>query len=125
MIRNPFIIFGLINLLLLCLYQLNWSRIYPELKMELILFILFISMFFMVFGFIFKCKRTKLKEIHLDKKSAIVTVILIGIGYVVEFFYSATIPLISVLTGNQDFNYQSFGIPTFHIFVIIRYINTP
>lgn len=118
MLISPFFIYSIIWGITLILYELKLSKLYPNLEIELLMFIL-ITIFSNLFLGIITLK--KIKRNYYTKKNAMLNVkkvfIVLIILYILDFCYGGSIPLINVLV-NKKITYLSFkGIPLFHGFL--------
>ncbi|MCO5947242.1 O-antigen polymerase [Mucilaginibacter flavidus] len=114
-LTNPFFVYSLSFLLVFSIYQLRWSDRYPPLSAGLIVFLFatFIISFFLAFVHE-KHKINEFSKIEISKKR-ITVLILVYMGFVLEFIYFGGVPILSAIS-NPDFNYKDFtGIPTFHV----------
>lgn len=116
-ISNPFFIYIIGFGIVLLTYLLRWSDLFPPISASL--FIFMIATF--VISFFLGVLLQKLKKIEyrpIEWKSNKGTLVVLWIGYALEFAYNGGVPLLMVLAGNRDFNYQTFGIPTFHVILV-------
>lgn len=116
--KSPFFVYAITWSVVLILYQLNISVLYPKLESKFLIFII-ISIFLNLFiGVIFIKKieesyRTK----NVSKFNSCKLIILLFLMYGIDFIYAKDIPLISSLLKN-DYSYRDFrGIPLFHGFL--------
>jgi oligosaccharide repeat unit polymerase len=117
---NPYYIYIYSFMIVVIVYCFGWSDIFPEMKNNLILFLLFtfnISFFMGLY-----IRRKKLVSFYKieNRKSNIINLILVllVLCYCVEFLYHKSIPLLGLFNRHNDLNYQEFGIPTFHVFLV-------
>ena len=117
LVFNPYFVYSYSILLVLAVYQLNWSDIYPTLNIELLLFLLITGIVSLIIGIFVKRKQfIKFEEVDFNKKYYYVTVA-IFVGYIIEFIFHRNIPLISIFT-NSGLGYKDFGIPMFHVILV-------
>lgn len=117
---NPLIIYGVSFLLVLPIYELGWSNLYPELNIELIIFIIISSIIAILLGKIFSLGKNKIDNkyfISVKFSKLLCFTIIIYIGFILEFVYNGGIPLLLIL-GQTGFMYRDFGIPTFHVILL-------
>jgi len=111
-IRNPFYLYIFSFSIVIAIYQLGWSNIYPSLSFGLILFfiITFIASFFL--GSIID-KHKPISYVQADKAVNVgKTIIGIYVLFLLEFLHNKGIPLILMFTTTYD--YRDFGIKTLH-----------
>lgn len=115
---NPFFIYIFTFIIILLIYALGWSALFPKISISMILFLIVTSLVSSVFGFIvYKSKKIKYREVKYNKSINKVT-ILICILYVFDLLHNGNIPIIAILK-NTHYYYQDFkGIPTLHIILI-------
>ncbi len=113
---NPFFVYIMSFTLVLLVYSLGWSGLYPDLSFSLLLFfgISFIVSF-VLGAFIDRLKRIEYKELSWNPRIKLY-LSLVWAGYLLEFIYNRGIPLQLLLLGIK-YDYTQFGIPTFHVFL--------
>lgn len=117
---NPLIIYGVSFLLVLPIYGLEWSNLYPKLNTELTIFIISSSIIAIILGKFFGLKKNKIDNeefIPVKFSKLLCFTIIIYIGFILEFIYNGGIPLLLIL-NQTGFMYKDFGIPTFHVILI-------
>lgn len=116
-IINPFYVYGISFLFTLFVYELGWSEFYPELSIDLVIFIISTIIISFLLGKILDFKVSK-KEIMVIKFSKIVKCTLfIYLGFFIEFIVNGGVPLFLILS-QSGFVYVDFGIPVFHVFLL-------
>ncbi len=118
-LKNPFYIYTVSFLLVFFVYSFGWSTLFPSLSITLILF--FFTTFLVSFciGFIVdKAKLIRFSKINEEKSRYRRFVILIFIGYLIEFVYFREIPLLNVIRGAEGTVYSEFGIKVFHVVLV-------
>ncbi|WYP26053.1 O-antigen polymerase [Alkalihalobacillus sp. FSL W8-0930] len=117
--KNPFYIYIYAFVLVIVVYQFNWSNKFPELSSGLILFLLFTFIAsFAVGKFVEKNKLIQFEKLYIKNDRSLHTLtIIIYAGYLIEFIYHRTIPLID-LFREGGIVYAEFGIPTFHVILV-------
>jgi len=116
--KNPFLIYivAFVTVLLLC--KLEWSTLFPPISNELYLFLIitfFISFYFA--ALLQRTRRINYKEIIPLQRGSLIMV-LIFLGYVIEFIYYGGIPVFTYLSGSSLKFIHFGGIPTFHVLLI-------
>jgi len=114
--RNPFYINIISFSIVIVIYQLGWSALYPPLSFGLILFFLITFAASFLFGSIIgKFKPLGFIQTNRDDQAINVgnTIFGIYVLYIVEFLYNNGIPLILVFTS-KTYDYRDFGIRTLH-----------
>ncbi len=121
-VLNPFILFALVWVLVLIVYLFDFSTIYPAIDLNLFVFYLLIIACSLFLAFIYQRKFLP-KHICFkisNPKPAKVLAVVCVLSFLVEVFYTKSIPLISTLLG-QGGSYQEFGIPSLtFVFVSLR-----
>lgn len=111
---NPFFVYTLSFTIVLLVYSLGWSELYPHLSLPLLLFLICTFVISSVAGvFVQFLNRIEYKAVPWSNRAKTV-LYLLWIGYFLEFLYNGGIPLLIVLSG-ESHNYVQFGIPTFHV----------
>ncbi|TGA99815.1 oligosaccharide repeat unit polymerase [Sporolactobacillus shoreae] len=130
---NPFYLYSSSILIVLGVYQLNWSNLFPKMSSGLLVFLVMTVILSAYLGFLSQKQLTKLvdntgnnipRNISSSKSNFSITsrllwiiTLLIWIGYIIEFFYVGKIPVIEYIIGRQ-YDYRTFGIPTFHVLIV-------
>ncbi len=115
---NPFYIYILVFLLSLYLFSLQWSGLYPALGLNLLEFFGLTFIISFIFGYALdkSIKKPVLNFSHrLSGHDYIYMFIIISI--VIEFIYNKGIPIIQISNVSLEYDYQSFGIKSFHVFI--------
>lgn len=117
--RNPYYTYAFAFVAVLTIYLLGWSNLYPELRLELVAFILCSAVISVLVGLVLNAKIVQKRSFDPVKIPGFVYTLIV-VGYVVEFVYAGSIPLLYVLYSGdcEEFFYKDFGIPFFHVFLI-------
>ncbi len=119
-IINPFFYYCFSFILVLLLYTLKWSDLYPSFSFGLSSFIFFTIVFsilmMLLFDKIIQVKK-KVKIQPVEKIKVIYLFIFLLLSLIVECVYHGLIPLLLVAKG-VDYDYTQFGIPVFHVFLL-------
>lgn len=121
-IINPFYLYTLGFIFTLCVFSLRWSYIFDiKLGTGLLTFIFVTSLISIIFGKLPIIRRkNKFKPVKVSRYNKRLFV-LIWIGFILEFLYCRSIPLLDVVLFNKG-GYKDFtGIPVLH--VILSNIN--
>lgn len=120
-ILNPFFLFVGALIVDIILYSFHLSELYPELTLDMICFLIFLILFFLIDGYIFSFWLRKKeyivpssKNIHRYKKLTIFSIV----GTILEGIYSKGFPLITNMGYGND-AIKTYGIPVFHVFLTI------
>lgn len=118
LVSNPYYVYILSFVLVLLVYSLGWSHLYPELSFSLLAFFFVTFLVSLFFGVVVQGKkRIEYKTITWNEKTTLYLA-LIWVGYSMEFLYNGGIPLsLLLLKGVQD-DRELFGIPTFHVLLV-------
>lgn len=102
----------------LAVYQLNWSELYPEVSINLLLFLIFTFItFFIVNVAIYKPSVSdSFYYIPFNPNVTKITYFIL-VCWIMEFIYNGGVPLLLIIQGS-NYNYTGFGIPSFHVFVV-------
>ena len=111
---NPFYCYALGFISVLFVYQWQWSDLYPKIDIYLLSFLISTILGALFLGNLCR-NRFVYSEIPLNK-SNFLYVLLITLGYTLEFIYNKGIPLFMIFRGD-DYSHYDFGIPTFHVFL--------
>jgi hypothetical protein len=113
---NPFHVYIISFSVVFVVYGLGWSEAFPNISLSVKIF--FGITFFASFLLAYPINRRNKKIDFNIPVSSLNKIILIGItiGYMIEFVYNKGIPVFLILKGT-DYQYTSFGIPTFHVFL--------
>ena len=118
-ITNPYFIYSLAFSFVLLFYQLAWSELYPNLSVALILFFfasIFISIIFCLY--FNKINYFSYSNVTFNHKTLWLVTGFILLGNLIEFKYMGLVPLFAILQGSK-YAYTDFGIPTFHVVLIV------
>lgn len=113
MILNYFFINSIVWTLTLFLYSLNYSELYLPLSRSTKLFFSIQILISLVLGVLFFLVSKKKINIKNEEKFKI-RIFLITIGFLIEFIYMKTIPLIEILLKKDNTYILYQGVPTFH-----------
>jgi len=102
--------------LILILYQIGWSDLFPELNGFLLYFLFITILIALGLSFIqLKTLRIPVNEVNLKPSFVKKSLLFIFVGYFLEFSYERSIPIVTTFL-NSSYSYQDFnGIPTFHV----------
>lgn len=118
MFLNFFYNYAIINSLILFLYDLNYTTLYPKLGKE-IKYFYYITIILSIFlGFILK-KRFKYFDLKNEPKNKKKLIFIISIFFIIDFIYGG-FPFIKILKGDSS-AYLFKGIPILHV-LFITYI---
>ncbi len=115
-ICNPFYIYVCVFSLSYYLFSLQWSNLYPDLELELFLFLLLTFIVSLILGIVFDnvIRQPVFKENFRSRKIDYVYIFII-ISIFIEFIYNKGVPILQI--SAQYYDYRSFGIKTFHVVV--------
>ncbi len=114
---NPFFVYTISFTIVLMVYSLGWSGLYPPLSLTLIFFLICTFVISSLVGIIVQLsKRIEYTSVPWSDKAKTI-LYLLCIGYFFEFLYNGGIPLVMILRG-ETYNYVAFGIPTFHVLLV-------
>lgn len=114
---NPYFIYSLSFLGVLVSYFFGWSKLFPELGLSLLVFLISSIIIAVIIGRSFYIRNIiTFNKIKFTNKVEWVTYAIL-FGYLVEFIYHRNFPLLAVFTKNP-LSYHEFGIPTFHVFLV-------
>jgi hypothetical protein len=116
---NPYFCYALSFLLALVIYPLRWSTLYPSLSLTLAAFLVLTILIHSLTGYWFiKKKFVVFKRLeHTQSNIHILVTIFIYLLWTADFIYEGGIPLVKILL-NQPYNYQLFGLPSVHVFIV-------
>ncbi|MGI8952517.1 MAG: hypothetical protein ACR2FN_13145 [Chitinophagaceae bacterium] len=118
LIANPYVVYALAFLFTAIIYTFHWSALYPQLSLQLFLFIACTSIFSILIGLLLhKTNYLSYKKVSYNSYTLWIVTILILIGYVIECTYMRVIPILAII-HRTGYDYTSFGIPTFHVILV-------
>src|SRR3954469_14202507 len=116
---SPFMAYCLSFLLVIPIYLLDWSYLFPKLTFPLLFFFLVTFCIAILGSLFFKNLLT------LEYKRQVISgkdlyAALLVLFYLMDFAYSRVIPLVAVASniGSYTDIANSFGIPVFHVFIV-------
>lgn len=109
--KNPFLLYASAFCIVIFLYLLGFSEVFPDLSLDLILFILTTILVSITIGLWIQ-KKKPLQYFKVTGKNTRSILIIIYIFYAISFIYNNGIPLILILS-KASFFYKSYGIPFF------------
>ena len=118
-LANPFGSYIMTSVSVYAFYLLGFSDIYPDLTLEVGCFLLVTSgcSFFLMIAY-WGIAKNAINLVMIDDLKREKRIFLaIFLGFVLEFAYSDSVPLMDLLVG-AVFDYREFGIPTFHVLLI-------
>lgn len=98
-VGNPFYLFAFCLLIILGLYSLGWSGAYDPVRIDFLIFSLFVILIFFGIGYFHRSKLMLIKECakgRLAWRSLVKATILINIFFVAEFGCNKSIPLLTL-----------------------------
>lgn len=112
-LKNPIYIYVLSFGLIMILYGLGWSSLYPKLTLNLILFFVTTFVISLYLGAVVDKYRkicfSETKDVTFFRFNMILIIVL----NVIEIIYNKGVPLMLVITG-FEYDYRQYGIPFFH-----------
>lgn len=115
---NPYFLFSFIFLVVLLLYQLNWSQLTRSISWQLLFFLTLNILLFLFLGYQFdKQKIENPDKIYKYKKSYIYLSVFIIIGILIEGIFLKGYPLFNSI-GWGNIQYIEYGIPVFHVLLL-------
>lgn len=118
--RNPFYVYVISFLIVFLVYSLGWSNLYPSLSFGMYIFLISTFLIAALFGYVFqRNKYIGYRDLanNLDFR-VLAFVVIIWIGYTIEFLYFKQIPLFKLLRGVDVIDYRDFGIKSFHVLLV-------
>ncbi len=115
---SPFLAYCFSFLIVIPVYFLDWSYLFPKLTADLYLFFV-ITFSVSILGALFFKNLLSLEYARQNVGPKDSYIIFLIIGYIAEFIYSKSIPLIDILNkiSFTDIT-SSFGIPSFHVLLV-------
>jgi hypothetical protein len=114
---NPFFVYVAAFTLPLLLYQLDWSYLYPDLSVGLLLFLALTFVISAAIGVYIHKRRVLVYTNNIKILRFKWILVFITLGNIADFVYQRQIPLFSILNKITNDNYGTFGIPTFSVLV--------
>lgn len=111
--KNPFYLYVITFTIVIVVYQLGWSTLYPNLSIALFLFFIITCIISLFLGAVVD-KYSTIQYSKPKSNSGIKrTIFAIYLLLILEFIYNKGIPLLLVFS-NSAYEYTEFGIPTLH-----------
>ncbi len=120
LLRNPFYVYIISFLIVFLVYSLGWSHLYPPLTFSMYLFLIGTFLIALLFGYVFQKNNYigfQVLDSNLDFR-VFTFVLIIWIGFSIEFLYFEQIPFLRLLSGQDVIDYRDFGIKSFHVFLV-------
>lgn len=115
---NPYITYALSWSMVLILYSLKWSDLYPPISLELTGFFIFTILFTGILGLILSSRGYFFyKSIEYNLKQVKRLTYIYLVANILDVLYSHHIPFLSIIIGSE-INDSSFGIPMLHPLII-------
>ena len=116
-LTNPFYVYIISYSVVFIVYALGWSNAFSDISLSVQIFFGITFLVSLLFSYPISL-RNKNIEFNISTNTLNKTVLFgMTLGYIVEFFYNRGVPIFLILKGS-DYDYTSFGIPTFHVFLI-------
>ena len=115
-ITNPFYVYIISFLIVFVVYSLGWSEAFPDISLSVKIFfgVTFLLSLFFAYPI---SQRNKKIDFNIPISSLNGKILMgITLGYILEFIYNRGIPILLILE-KTSYEYTSFGIPTFHVFL--------
>lgn len=113
---NPFFAYAFAYSVVLIIYIMPFSDLYPNIEFKFFLFMLFSIVFAMYLKKYLIINIFKQKKEQCSYRPFILWFILLGFLYILDFIYMGAIPLLS---PDPEGGYRAFeGIPFFHVLII-------
>lgn len=117
-IFSPFMAYCFSFLVVIPIYFLNWSYLFPSLTLTLLFFFTLTFSMAIIGAMFFKNLISFNYQKQTDNNKDVYAALLV-LFYLLEFLYARQIPLFSLLNNIEYIKIlESFGIPTFHVFVL-------
>lgn len=109
---NPFYLFGVSYSVAIILYLLRWSKLYPDLSLKLIIFLLvtFVGIGLFSYSLRHLIPNTNNKVSFSDSFTNIMFAIIVVLG-IIDVSYEGYIPILK-----ENFKYREFGMPILDFF---------
>ena len=115
--QNPFYLYIITFSLIIFVYSLGWSDLYPELSYSL-LFFFGITFVLSIIGGLYLDKHLDISFKPITNKHSIgLCTLAIYITYAIEFLYNGGIPIILIFV-DPTYSYIEFGVPTLHPIIL-------
>lgn len=113
---NPFKCYAITSIVVLLLYSLRYSSLFPELTLTVYAFLLSSSILSLALSW--KVSSLAFTGISVTKaRYDFYIACAFTLGFLLEVLYAGTLPILSG-GGHNSYDYVSFGIPVFHVFLI-------
>ena len=118
---SPFIWYSFSWVIVIGLYELEWTDLYPSLSSELLIFLSFTTLISMILGYLYRERSIFIPlESPLNYFGVVMkTTTILYLSIVIECIYSRSFPIRDYIAGTADEqSYQDFGVPFFHVIVV-------
>lgn len=113
---NPYYLYSISLSLILILYSLGWSKLYPKISSITLCFLSISIIISCILGYIYDNKfsiESKSNENPLNIKKITIAILFANI---IEFIYEGAIPFVEITILKSNYVYLEYsGIPTFHV----------
>lgn len=119
-LTNPYILYSIVWIFVLCVYKLQWSTFYSPLSHNLTYFILFSSLISFLIGMIMHIKKIFIYRplsSFSTRKIRLLLILLYALLFV-EFIFARNIPIMGYIGLGPKMEYTEFGLPFIHVIVI-------
>ena len=115
---NPFYIYILVFSLSLYLFSLHLSGLYPALDSNLLVFFSLTFAIAFIFGYALDkaIKKPDLMLSHRHHRHDYIYIFIV-ISIIIEFIHNKGIPIVQISNASIEYDYQSFGIKSFHVLI--------
>lgn len=124
-IGSPFLWYSVSWIIVVGLYSLEWTEIYPTLKNNLLSFLIITTIISLCLTFLYK-RRTNSIFLPNPLDYYPITITILKYLYIllfIECIHSHSLPIIDYLRGNANINdYQEFGIPFIHVLLVNSFL---
>ena len=119
-LTNPYILYTIVWIFVLCVYKLQWSTFYSPLSHHLIYFIVCSSLISFLVGTIMHIKKIFVYRPLFSfsiRKIRLLLILLYALLFV-EFIFARNIPIMGYIGLGPKMEYTEFGLPFIHVIVI-------
>lgn len=114
---NPFKCYAMTCVVVLAVYLLEFSNLYPKLGWDVFAFLTITGFASALLSWDVARIRIRQRRVRAVFGHDARIALLICFGFLLEIAYAGAVPIIAS-SGSADYDYREFGIPTFHVVLI-------
>jgi hypothetical protein len=119
-LQNPFYLYIFSFTVVILIYLLGWSELFPDLSPSVIIFFIITFLISFFLGKIFQIKGfiSYQKLSGNFNKKIVIYLLILWAGHVLEFLVAGKVPLLDLVLHGVGNDYSEYGIKVFHVILI-------